>query len=70
MKQVKEKLHPEWPRILRQAWSIRWIVLAGLLSGLEFAMSFLHGVLPIPPGVFAGLAGAVSMFALIARVMI
>ena len=70
MKRVKEKLNPEWKRLLRQAWSIRWIALAGVLSGIEVTMSYLGGIAGVPPGTFALMAGGVSMFALVARVMI
>ena len=31
---------PEWRRVLRHAWSIRLLVIAALLSGLEAAIQF------------------------------
>lgn len=32
---MKPRLIPEWKRVLRKAWSIRLILLAGLLTGCE-----------------------------------
>ena len=61
------KLLADWKNILKKAWSIRLIMLAGLLTGAE-------GVLPLfidafPRGIFAGLSVMVSMGALVARVV-
>jgi hypothetical protein len=42
-----------WRGVLRCAWSIRLMILAGLLSGVEAILPLLDGVLPIPPGIFA-----------------
>jgi len=64
------KLHDDWPWIIRRAWSIRLILMAGLLSGLEAAMAWVTpGLLGIPQGAFAALSGAVTMAALVARVV-
>jgi uncharacterized membrane protein len=45
------KLSAEWRRILRKAWSIRFILLAGVLTGAEMVLQF-TGVdwMPIPQG--------------------
>jgi hypothetical protein len=51
------KLNPDWKRILKKAWSVRFLVLAGLFSAAEVAMPLLAGVLPVPAGVFAVLSG-------------
>lgn len=64
------QLLPHWKRVLLRAWSVRFIVLAAILSGLEVAVPFLQGVIDIPPGLFAAIAGLVSMLALMARVLI
>jgi hypothetical protein len=42
-----------WRAVLRRAWSMRLMLLAGLLSGAEVALQLLDGIIPIPPGVFA-----------------
>lgn len=67
------KLLQDWKSILRNAWSIRWIALAVLLSGVEAALAFVQtdptvGKM-VPTGVFAVLSAFVSAFALLARVM-
>ncbi len=64
------RLVDEWRWIIRKAWSVRLLVLAGILSGLEVAIQVLVGFtvkLPIPPGIFAALSGVVTFAALIAR---
>lgn len=33
------KLHPRWRDITRRAWSVRLLVLAGVLTGLEAVIS-------------------------------
>ncbi len=57
----------DWRAVLRHAWSVRLIALSILLSGLEVAVQFLHGVLPVSDGVFAVLAFLTTVGALIAR---
>ncbi len=63
------RLVANWREVLRYAWSIRLLVLAGLLSGIEVALPLIAGVLPIPPGIFAGLSFFVVMLAFIARLV-
>lgn len=63
------KLAPDWRRVLRRAWSIRLILLAGLLSGLEVALPFLDGLLPVPPGAFAALSLVTTAGAFVARLV-
>lgn len=56
--------------ILSRAWSVRLMALATVLSGAEAALAMLTPeILGIPQGVFAALAGVVSMAALVARVV-
>lgn len=62
------KLLPNWRRVLTRAWSVRFMALAGVLSGGEVAMPYLEGVLPIERGTFAALSGLLSAAALVARV--
>ena len=64
------QLIENWRVVLRRAWSVRLIVLAALLTGAETAIGVMTALSvqpPIPPGIFAGLAGLVSMAALAAR---
>ena len=48
------RLHADWAAILRRAWSIRLMVLAGLLSAAEVILPMFADA--IPRGVFAGLS--------------
>jgi len=58
-----------WWQVLKRAWSIRWIVLAGLLSGLEVFLPIIDGSVDIPRGLFAALSGAATCGALISRIL-
>ena len=40
------RLRPDWQTVLRRAWSIRLMLLAGLLSGCEVALPLLGDALP------------------------
>lgn len=57
----------DWRRVLTRAWSVRLMVVAALLSGLEVAVPLLDGLLPVPQGVFAGLASLSTIAATVAR---
>ena len=61
------ELIPEWRKVLRYGWSIRLILLAGLLSGLEVILPMCTDL--IPPKVFAGLSLIVTALAFIARII-
>ncbi len=41
------RLIPDWRRVLARAWSIRLLALLILFSGLEVALPFFDGTLPI-----------------------
>lgn len=57
-----------WRDVLRRAWSVRLIIFAGFLSGLEVALPYMVA-LPIPTGVFAALSVIVTMGAFVARIV-
>ena len=57
-----------WRDVLREAWSIRLIILAGLLSGIEVILPFI-GALPIPDGAFAALSLMTTFAAFVARIL-
>jgi hypothetical protein len=59
----------DWKYVLKRAWSIRLMLLAGLFSGLEIALPILDGILPIPRGVFAALSGTTTAAAFVARLL-
>lgn len=68
---MKLPLHPvpEWRRVLRRAWSIRLMIVAGVLSGAEVAMPLLEGVIDLPGGLFASLSGLATAGAFVARLV-
>ena len=61
------KLYDDWKLILRKAWSIRFMILAGILSAVEVILPFFEG--HFPRGVFAGLSGLAVGAAFIARLV-
>lgn len=66
------KPDPQWKAILRKAWSIRLMLLAALLSGIEAALPILHhfGFLEfLPGGFFALLSFIVVAAAFVARLI-
>jgi len=67
------KFVENWRAVALKAWSIRLILLAGLLSGLEVSMPSIVGFFEpldiIPRGSMAVLSALVSAGALIARVV-
>jgi len=62
-------LIPNWRDVIKKAWSMRLMLLAGLLSGAEITLPLLDGILPIPPGVFAALTFITVGAALVARLV-
>lgn len=67
------KLLDDWKTTLGRAWSVRWIIAAGLLSGAEVALPLVREAVEplgiLPPGVFAILAALASCGAVVARVL-
>lgn len=63
------RLVPNWRAVLRHAWSIRLILIAGLLSGIEVVLPLLDVFATIPPGAFAALSFLITMGALVARLI-
>lgn len=58
-----------WWQVLKRAWSVRLMIIAAVLSGLEVALPLIDGVFPIPPGVFAALSGVTVAGAFVARLL-
>ena len=59
-----------WKRVLLHAWSVRFIVLAAILTGIEVALGMLTpDITGIPPRLFAALGALSSSAALVARIM-
>lgn len=59
-----------WWQVLKRAWSIRWILLAGLLSGFEVFLPLIDGYIDIPRGLFAALSGLATCGAFISRILV
>lgn len=59
-----------WWQVLKRAWSIRWIVLAGFLSGLEVFLPLIDGYWDVPRGVFAALSAVATFAAFISRILV
>lgn len=61
------KLLTDWKRILKRAWSIRLLILAGVLSGIEVVLPFFSDA--IPRGPFAVLSFLAVAGAFVARLV-
>lgn len=58
---------PHWQRVLRKAWSIRLMALAGILSGIEVVLPLMAH--RFPQGVFAVLSFLAVAAAFVARLV-
>ena len=61
------KLYDNWQNILKKAWSIRLMVLAGVLSAVEVVLPLFAD--SIPRGTFAALSGVTVAGAFVARLI-
>ena len=61
------RLVKDWHWIATKAWSIRFLALAAVLSGLEVGFTFFVDNPPLPRGVFALLSSIVTVAAFVAR---
>lgn len=61
------KLYDNWRDILKKAWSIRLMVLAGVLSAVEVVLPLFAD--SIPRGIFAALSGVTVAGAFVARLI-
>lgn len=61
------KLYDNWKEIVQKAWSIRFIILAGLLSGTEVVLPLFFDY--FDRGVFASLSFIAVSAAFIARLV-
>jgi hypothetical protein len=62
---LKARLIADWQWVLKRSWSVRFIALAAVLSGLEVVLPLLSG--SIPKGIFAILSFVVTAAALVSR---
>jgi hypothetical protein len=61
------RLTYDWKDILRKAWSVRLMILAGLLTAAEVVLPLFADSLP--RGLFAALSGVTVCAALVARLL-
>lgn len=61
------RLIEDWRHVLKHAWSIRFIVLAALLSGVEIVLPMFGDTMP--RGLFAVLTLIVTVAAAVARLI-
>ena len=61
------QLYPNWKEIARRSWSLRFIILAGILSGLEVILPFFSD--EIPRNLFAVLSFVAVSAAFVARLV-
>lgn len=63
------KLHQNWKTILRKAWSIKLIILAGFFSGAEVLLPFLD-FLPIHHGILGFIGFVIANAAVVTRLLV
>ena len=61
------KLYDNWQDILKKAWSIRFIALAAILTGLEVLLPLFHE--SVPKNLFAALSFVCVSAAFVARLV-
>ena len=61
------RLLEDWSTILKHAWSLRLVILAGVLSGVEVVLPLFTDM--FPRGVFSGLSVVAATSAAVARVV-
>ncbi len=57
-----------WKKILKKAWSIKLILFAAFLSGVEVVLPLIDAA--FPPGIFAVMSFMVAIAAFIARLVV
>ncbi|GAA5540467.1 hypothetical protein [Brucella sp. NBRC 113783] len=63
------KLVSDWRWVLRYAWSIRLLIVAGILTGLEAVLPYLADTSLIPDRWFRFLIFVVTIAAFLARII-
>ena len=61
------KLYSNWKEILVKAWSIRFMLMAGVLSGIEVVLPLFHD--SIPKNIFAALSMVFVTLAFVSRLV-
>jgi len=63
------KLRHDWRKILRHAWSIRLLALAGILSGCEAVLPIAQPYWNIPPWAFSAILFIIIAAAFVSRIV-
>jgi hypothetical protein len=61
------RLVDDWKKVVKKAWSIRLMILAGILSGIEVVVPFFAESIPL--NLFAGLSFLAVSCAFVARLV-
>ncbi|MBI1202530.1 MAG: hypothetical protein GC182_08470 [Rhodopseudomonas sp.] len=64
---IKARLVADWRLVARHAWSVRLLALAALFQGVEAAVPYVQGWLPLSPGWFLVLAFAATVASFVSR---
>jgi hypothetical protein len=59
----------DWKWVLRYSYSIRLIIIAAVLSGVEITLPIIDQIVDIPRGIFAGFSFIATAGAFIARIV-
>jgi len=64
-------LLPDWQSIIKKAWSVKFMALAAVLSGLESVAAIAGESIAkeFPPGLYAASVGVLTALALLARIV-
>jgi hypothetical protein len=63
------RFHDDWKFILQHAWSIRFMFLAFVLSGMEVMLPIIQPYVPLSPEILGGASGIAAGAAFIARLV-
>lgn len=64
---IKPALVPEWKRLLKHAWSLRFWALSTALSLAEYIVPFFSDI--VPPKTFLGLSLVAALAGMVARLI-
>lgn len=64
-------LLPDWKLVVKKAWSVRFMALAAVLSGLESVAAIAGDSIAkqFPAGLYAAIVGVITALALVARIL-
>jgi membrane protein DedA with SNARE-associated domain len=58
-----------WRQVLKRAWSVRLIIVAGFFSGAEVFLPLIDGYVDMPRGIFAAMSGFATAAAFVSRLL-